>query len=77
MFGLHSNADIKKDQQETDALLDALLSSQGTAGEGGGAAAGGGGSSGSGGRDGVLSSLVAGIAARVPPEFDIEAARYK
>ncbi len=28
VFGLHANADITKDQQETDAMLDSLLAMQ-------------------------------------------------
>jgi dynein heavy chain len=68
VFGLHANADIKKDQQETDQLLDALLASQGSGGSGGGGTAS---------RDSLLGALVASLVARVPPEFDIEEARYR
>ncbi|KAG1667277.1 hypothetical protein FOA52_012566 [Chlamydomonas sp. UWO 241] len=66
VFGLHANADITKDQQETDMTLAALLLMQGSATASGGAS-----------RDEVLSDLADDIQRRVPLPFDIEAARYK
>jgi len=66
VFGLHANADITKDQQETDQMLDAILSMQGSGGSGGGAS-----------KEAILTELSADIDRRVPMPFDIEAARYK
>jgi dynein heavy chain len=69
VFGLHANADISKDQQEANSMLDSLLATQGSAAEGGGAA----GRS----REEVLAELAADIDQKIPPPFDIEAARFK
>jgi dynein heavy chain len=66
VFGLHANADISKDQQEIDTLLASMLSTQGSSSVSGGAA-----------RDTVLAEVANDIQARVPPPFDIEAARFK
>jgi dynein heavy chain len=55
-----------KDQGETDALLEAALAAGGGGGGGGGRS-----------RDEVLGELAADISARVPPVFDVEAARLK
>ncbi|KAL6759980.1 dynein heavy chain 6 [Haematococcus lacustris] len=66
VFGLHANADITKDQQETDLMLDSLLATQGKAGAGAGVS-----------RESMLSDLAADISSRTPQPFDIEAARYK
>jgi dynein heavy chain len=70
VYGLHPNADITKDQQETNLLLDSLLSSQG-----GGASGGGGNAAAS--RDALLLQLAAELDGRLRAPFDIEAARYK
>lgn len=66
VFGLHANADITKDQQEAEQMLVSILSTQGRAQSGGGRSP-----------DEVLSDLAADIENRIPPEFDIEAARFK
>jgi dynein heavy chain len=66
VFGLHANADITKDQQETDLMLDSILSMQGASGSTGGVS-----------REALLTELAADIDRRVQPVFDIEAARYK
>ncbi|KAK3261161.1 hypothetical protein CYMTET_29916, partial [Cymbomonas tetramitiformis] len=68
VFGLHANADITKDQQETDLLFRSIMSMQG----GGGGASGGGKS-----KEDVLQEVAEDIAHRMPPCFDIEAAIYK
>ena len=66
VFGLHANADITKDQQETDLMLESILSMQGASGSTGGVS-----------REALLTELAADIDRRVQPVFDIEAARYK
>ncbi|EFJ50020.1 dynein heavy chain 6 [Volvox carteri f. nagariensis] len=71
VFGLHANADITKDQQETDLMLSSLLA----ASSGGGAGGGGGGGASE--RDAVLAEVAADITSRVPQPFDIEAVRFK
>ena len=68
-FGLHANADITKDQNDTAALFAALLETGG-GGSGGGAAAGG--------TEERVAAVVAECSQRLPPNFDVEAvsARY-
>jgi dynein heavy chain len=66
VFGLHANANITKDQQETDAMLASLLATQGSAS-----------SVGTTSREVVLMGLAADISSRLPAPFDIEAACYK
>ncbi|KAK9829119.1 hypothetical protein WJX72_004004 [[Myrmecia] bisecta] len=66
VFGLHANADITKDRQEADLMLASVLLTQGNATAVGGRS-----------KDDVLMELASDIDARVPPVFDIEAARYK
>ena len=74
MFGLHANAAITKNQQETNQLLDSLLASQGS----GGASSGGhGGSSGPGSRDALLLQVASELDAKLRQPFDVEAAQYK
>ncbi len=64
-FGLHANADITKDQNDTAALFVSLLSmTAGSAGGGGG----GGGSA-----EERVAAVIDACLARLPPEFDIEA----
>ena len=65
VFGLHDNADITKDQQETNYFCDTSLSMEaGTSGGGGG----GGGKS----ADEVLDELVASLLEQIPEEYDRE-----
>ncbi len=69
IFGLHDNADITKDQQETNYLCDTLLLTE-TSG-------GGGGGGGSKSAEEVLDELAADIHSRVPKPFDRERAFKK
>ena len=66
VFGLHANADIAKDQKETDTLLDGVLLTQG-------ASSGGGGKS----KEETLKEVAAQISDSLPPLFDLETANYK
>eukprot|EP00798_Chlamydomonas_sp_ICE-L_P012762 gene12762-16013_t len=67
-FGLHANADISKDQNDTASMLACLLGMGGGGGGGGGAA-------------GALEERVAAVVAecleRLPPVFDIESVQRK
>ena len=65
-FGLHANADISKDQQETDLLLESVLLTQSRATAVGGKS-----------KEEVLGELAEDIAAKMPHEFDLEIANYK
>ena len=69
IFGLHDNADITKDQQETNYLCDTLLLTESTGGGGGGG--------GSKSAEEVLNELAADIHSRVPKPFDRERAFKK
>ena len=66
-FGLHSNADITKDQQETDLLLSSLLSCQASSSSSGGAVS----------RDELLLDMAVKIQEQVRKPFDLEYATYK
>ncbi|KAJ7290925.1 hypothetical protein O6H91_Y290900 [Diphasiastrum complanatum] len=66
VFGLHENADITKDQQETDQLLSSILATQSNTA-----------STGRRSRDEVILELVTDMASGIPPPFDIELARYR
>jgi dynein heavy chain len=66
-FGLHENADITKDQNDTAAMFDSLLSL------GGGGEGGGGGGSG----EDRVASVVAECMERLPHQFDIEEVQRK
>ena len=68
-FGLHSNANLSKDQRETTAMFDAVLVTE--RGKGGG----GGGSGGSGGktREETIGDVAADIASKVRQPYDLEA----
>lgn len=73
VYGLHANADISKNQQETNQLLDGLLASQGS---GGGSGSSGGTSSG-GSREALLLQVASELDGKLRQPFDIEAAQYK
>ena len=68
VFGLHDNATLTRDQNDTNALLNAVLDT-----EGGGAS--GGGSSDS--KETIISHVASDIANKLPPNFDIEFAQLK
>jgi dynein heavy chain len=70
VFGMHSNADITKDQKATNELLDSILTTQ-AAGSGGGG--GGGGKS----DDERVSEIASDILGKLPPDFDEAAALRK
>ncbi|KAK3235322.1 hypothetical protein CYMTET_54465 [Cymbomonas tetramitiformis] len=66
VFGLHDNANIAKELQETHQLLDSLMLTQSRdAGGGGGTGAT---------TDEVIATTSADILSRLPPNFDIEKA---
>ena len=72
-FGLHENADITKDLQNTNLMLDTLVLTGG--GAGGGAKGGGGGGGAS--DEEMVAAMVDDILKRLPPNFDIEKAQSK
>jgi dynein heavy chain len=63
VFGLHANADITKDQQDTNYFCDTVLSTEAGGGGGGGAGAG---------AEDALDNLAQDILNRTPVEFDRE-----
>lgn len=73
VYGLHANADISKNQQETNQLLDSLLASQGSGAGGSSGSGAGTGSS----RESVLLQVAAELDSKLRKPFDIEAAQYK
>lgn len=66
-FGLHENADITKDQNDTALLFKSLLAC------GGGSSAGGAG----GGAEERIAEAVRGCLERLPPNFDTEKVQAK
>ncbi|KAG2490029.1 hypothetical protein HYH03_011494 [Edaphochlamys debaryana] len=62
VFGLHENADITKDLQETNLLLDSLMLTQSREASGGAASF-----------ESVIGEVAAEVLDRLPPNFDIEA----
>ena len=66
-FGLHENADITKDQNDTAAMFASLL------GLGGGGGGGGGGGS----SEDRVGAVVTECLERLPPQFDIEEVQRK
>ncbi|KAG2436335.1 hypothetical protein HXX76_006644 [Chlamydomonas incerta] len=73
-FGLHENADITKDLQNTNLMLDTLVLTGG--GVGGGAKGGGGGGGGASDEE-MVAAMVEDVLKRLPPNFDIEKAQSK
>jgi len=69
VFGMHENADITKDQNETALMLENILNTE---------SAGGGGSGGGGlSRDDTIDALAADILERLPADFDTAAVQAK
>ena len=66
IFGLHENASITKDLKETRELFEATLSTQATSGGGG---------AGGGSQDELLQKIAEDIAAKLPAEYDVDAAQ--
>jgi dynein heavy chain, axonemal len=66
VFGLHANADITKDRNDTAALFDSLLKCGGGAGGGGTV-----------GDESTVGAVVTQCLASLPPNFDTEAAQRK
>lgn len=64
-FGLHENADITKDLQQTQLMLETLLLT------------GGGGTDGGSGQEEVVGAMVKDIMHRLPENFDVEKAQLK
>jgi len=75
VYGLHPNADISKDQQETNQLLDSLLVTQGSGGGGGSSNTSG--AAGGASKDVFLLQLASELASKLRAPFDIEAACHK
>jgi len=69
VFGLHDNATLTKDQNDTNALLGSILDTEG----GGGGGGGGGGLS----KEEMILQVAADIAAKLPENFDMEYAQLK
>eukprot|EP00329_Picozoa_sp_Boothbay-MS584-11_P000996 19247_6 len=69
IFGLHSNANLTKDQNETTLLFTSIISTR----------SGGGGGGGSGGKsfDEMVEEVADEILAKLPPDFDLEVAGNK
>jgi hypothetical protein len=73
-FGLHANADITKDLEQSDAVLAALLlTSGGAAVVSTGGSGGGGGAAG----DALVAAMVADVLRKLPEDFDVEKAQAK
>jgi dynein heavy chain len=66
VFGLHANADMTKDMQETNLLLDSLLLTQSRDAAGGGKSA-----------EEIIGEVAGDILTNLPPNFDTEAVARK
>lgn len=69
VFGLHDNATLTRDQNDTVSLFASMLET-----EGGG---GGGGGGGSGSKEDVVLTVAGDILGKIPPNFDMEVAQLK
>lgn len=68
VFGLHDNATLTKDQNDTNQLLNSIVDTEGGGGGSGGAA---------GSKEETILSVAAEIAAKLPENFDMEFAQLK
>jgi dynein heavy chain len=68
VFGLHDNATLTKDQNDTNALLNSTLDTEGGGGRGGGSSTS---------KDDVISTVAMDIAAKTPENYDLEFAQLK
>jgi len=68
VFGLHDNATLTKDQNDTNQLLNSILDTEGGGGRGGG---------GSGSKEDAIAATAADIAQKTPENFDLEFAQLK
>lgn len=68
VFGLHENATLTRDQNDTNALLNSILDTEGGAGGGGAATTS---------KDDSIRAVAADILSKIPPNFDIEFAQLK
>jgi dynein heavy chain len=66
VFGLHENADITKDLQETNLLLDSLMLTQSREASGGAKSF-----------EAVVGEVVGEVLERLPPNYDLEAVEKK
>ncbi|XP_066284547.1 dynein axonemal heavy chain 3-like isoform X3 [Branchiostoma lanceolatum] len=66
VFGLHENADISKEQQETQQLLDGILLTQPRQAAGGGKSA-----------EDLILELASDILSKIPPNFNLEQVQTK
>jgi dynein heavy chain len=68
VFGLHDNATLTKDQNDTNNLLQSVIDTEGGGGSGGGA---------SGSKEEMILSVAQDIANKIPDNFDMEYAQLK
>ena len=68
VFGLHDNATLTKDQNDTSAMLNSILDTEGGGGGGGGATTS---------KDEIISVIALEISGKIPPNFDMEFAQLK
>lgn len=68
VFGLHDNATLTKDQNDTNLLLNSIIDTEGGGGRGGGSG---------GSKDDTIATNAADIASKTPENFDLEYAQLK